>query len=119
MPEVYRPNIGDERELQYIEEHLLVCRICQDQLSAEDEFVRAFRTAFHHLGWEHVHQTLDGEIRMFVYRGPDRKHIGRIVGSELDCGTWRDSSEEAKAWCKESFRQMFPEHQCGVECGIS
>ncbi|MGA2120054.1 MAG: hypothetical protein ABSH56_35625 [Bryobacteraceae bacterium] len=34
-----------ESELEPVEEHLLVCRSCQDRLEAKDEFVKAMKAA--------------------------------------------------------------------------
>lgn len=107
--------IKTEGELALIEEHLLVCYLCQDRLQTHDKFIGSLRAGFQHLGWTHIHQTDDGEVRMSVHKGPDGRHIARIVGAGVDCGSWRASADDARLWCETSFGEMFPEHACGPE----
>jgi hypothetical protein len=108
--------IHDLDELARIEEHLLVCFTCQDRLRFEDALIAGLRAATQERVWSCVHATDGGEVNAYAYRARNGNYVGRVIGAGVDCGAWRASAADAQTWCKDSFRQMFPEHVCGGEC---
>lgn len=63
-----------------------------------------------------AHFTEDGPIFGASHQRADGKWVARHWGRELQGEQVCDTVGEANAYLKESFRQMFPEHECAERC---
>jgi hypothetical protein len=118
--EAYSLGLSSGADLEQVEEHLLICERCQNELALTDQYIRAMKTAFASLQsgsrLRSVHITEDGPVFGAIHCGADGKWVARHWGRQLDGGRICDSMEEANAYLMESFRQMFPDHQCSEKC---
>src|SRR5471030_2138014 len=110
--EGYSVGLSSEAGLGQVEEHLLICERCQNDLvfkktAAAPDTRRRLRS---------VHITEDGPIFGAMHCGADGKWEARHWGRQLDGGRMCDSVEDANAYLMESFQQMFPEHVCSEQC---
>jgi hypothetical protein len=112
--EAYSLGLSPDANLERVEEHLLICERCQDELALTDRFSRVSSETAKRL--RSIHITEDGPIFGAMHRGADGKWIARHWGRQLDGGQVCDSVDEANAYLTESFRQMFPEHLCSGQC---
>lgn len=87
-----------------VKKHLLACAYCRTRLEAIEPV-------------NFVHFTEDGPIYSRATKLTTGKVMARHWGKELDGGRLCGSVSVAKAYLKESFSQMFPEHSCEGECG--
>ena len=114
--------ITEEREVATIEEHLLVCEVCQERLIAADHvntsIMRAALARFDIVAIEiqAVHETIDGNVYLWVSEGDENCWIARIQGCEVDSGHIADSYMDAVRQSDLTFRSMFPEHVCSARC---
>ena len=114
--------ISDEREVATIEEHLLVCEVCQDRLIAADHAnTSIMRAALARLDLVPVeicavHETIEGIVYLWVSEGAENCWIARIKGCEVDSGHIADSHLDAVRQNNMTFRSMFPEHVCSARC---
>lgn len=107
-----------EPDLGRLEEHLLVCEACQVRLEQVDGFVGAIQAAARELRetpLNLVHFTEDGPIRLSVERADDDWQAS-FDGRELEGAERFSTLAEANDNALESFRLMFPEHQCDERC---
>jgi hypothetical protein len=116
--ELYASNRLTGEVLERFEEHLLICRRCQDELTlienirAALEFIRDTPIHF-------VHDTSDGLIELRVDGEPGCWR-GTIAGQELQSMQKFASIEVANEHVLGWFYQMFPEHRtCTPACGIA
>jgi hypothetical protein len=118
--EAYALGLWSDADLEKVEEHLLICERCQNELARTDQFIRAMKSAAAALRTgkrlRAIHITKDGPIFGAVHNGPDGKWVARHWGRQLDGSRICGSVEEANAYLMESFRQMFPEHVCSEQC---
>ena len=114
--------IPDESVVTTIEEHLLVCEVCQDRLIAADHanssIMRAALARLDIVPVEvcAVHETIEGLIYLWVSEGAENCWITRIKGCEVDGGHIADSHLDAVRQNNMTFRSMFPEHVCTARC---
>ena len=68
-------------------------------------------------GLSEIHFTEDGQIHLWAY--PDKDGGWKAVqwGSQLAGARHFKTADQANAYLRESFRQMFPEHVCTPRCG--
>ena len=115
-------SITEERELAAIEEHLLVCEVCQDRVIAADHAntsaMRAALARFEILPIHiyAVHETIEGNVYLWVSEGDENCWIARIQGCDVDSGHIADSRLDAVGQNEIRFRSMFPEHVCSARC---
>jgi hypothetical protein len=118
--EGYSMETASNADLERVEEHLLYCQQCQDEMVLTDQYIRAMKGALAapRTGrrLRSIHITEDGPVFGAMHRGADGKWIARHWGRQLDGGRTCDSVEEANAYLMESFQQMFPRHQCSEQC---
>jgi hypothetical protein len=109
--EAYALGRSSDADLEKVEEHLLICERCQDELAlskaASSEAGKRLRS---------VHITEDGPVFGAMHGRADGKWVARHWGRQLDGSYVCDSVDEANAYLRESFRQMFPEHLCSGQC---
>jgi hypothetical protein len=105
-------------EVVAIEEHLLVCRDCKNQLATIREFAIAARQAAQVMATELVetHKTSDGLVHLYVRRTGVAAWVATIRGEIIGGGVTAPTREEAIDLCTRGFREMFPEHQCEGGC---
>jgi len=114
--------IPDESVVTTIEEHLLVCEVCQDRLIAADHanssIMRAALARLDIVPVEvcAVHETIEGLIYLWVSEGAENCWIARIKGCEVDGGHIADSHLDAVRQNNMTFRSMFTEHVCTARC---
>lgn len=89
-----------------LEEHLLICPQCRDQLSAIEPY-------------SFVHYTSDGAIHSRVTRLRSGIFAARHWGRRLEGGKEFKSRKAARAYLIRTFFQMFPEHVCTPRCGAT
>jgi hypothetical protein len=116
----YSVGLSPEANLNTVEEHLLFCQRCQNDLALTDQYIRAMKNA---LGpfltlrrLRSIHITEDGPIFGAMHSGADGKWVARHWGRQLNGLRICDSVEEANEYLTDSFWQMFPEHQCSERC---
>lgn len=63
-----------------------------------------------------THDTEDGLIVSEATRVGQKKWFAHHWGPELDGGISTKTLRDAMTYLIESFRQMFPEHQCTERC---
>ena len=118
--EAYSLRLSSDADLEKVEEHLLVCERCQNELALTDQYVPAMKKALASpqaaRRLQSIHITEDGPVFGSIHSGADGKLIARHWGRQLDGGRICDSVEEANAYLMESFQQMFPEHVCSEKC---
>jgi len=118
--EAYAMSQLSEPDLERIETHLLRCEHCQDALSQADEYIRSIRTAAALSNGtarcRSIHFTEDGPIFGASHERADGKWLARHWGRQLQGMRVCDTLEEANAYLIDSFRQMFPDHDCSVRC---
>jgi hypothetical protein len=101
--------IYDEAELAPIEEHLLVCDVCQDRLCYDDNIARDIRGVLRLIVWRSTLRKKDGPVELSVYRSAGTEYTARIIGGGVDSGGYFHSVGEAQAWCELTFAMVFPE----------
>jgi hypothetical protein len=118
--EAYSLGLSSDADLEIVEEHLLVCERCQNELALTDQYIRAMKRALASpqtgRRLRSIHITEDGPVFGAMHRGAHGKWIARHWGRQLEGGRISDSAEDANAYLMESFRQMFPEHVCSEQC---
>jgi hypothetical protein len=118
--EAYSLGLSSDGNLEKVEEHLLICERCQNELTLTDQYIRAMKGALASpqggRRLRSVHITEDGPVFGAMHDGAEGKYVARHWGRQLDGGRTCDSAEEANAYLMESFRQMFPEHVCSEQC---
>jgi hypothetical protein len=108
--------LTDESQLAACEEHLLICHDCQNRAGAWDGYVATIKAALEQSGTYFVHRTEDGPI-LIIPRGSGARWEAAVEGLEISAGATGRSSKTAMRKAEEVFQQMFPEHQCTVDCG--
>jgi Putative zinc-finger len=99
-----------------VEEHLLLCGVCQRRLERIQEFISALQWGLGRIKeLIALHETADGPVYLLV-RQSETKFVARVLGRELDYGLQCETQEEAERACRAAFAQMFPEHVCGDKC---
>jgi hypothetical protein len=118
--EAYSLGLSSDTDLEKVEEHLLICERCQNELALTDQYVRAMKDALaapqRGRRLRSVHITDDGPIFGAMHCGADGKWVVRHWGKQLDGGRICDSVEDANTYLMESFQKMFPEHVCSEQC---
>ena len=118
--EGYFLGTSSNADLEKIEEHLLICERCQNELALTGQHVRTRKraAALPEKGkrLRSIHITEDGPIFGAMHTGADGKWIARHWGRQLDGVRICGSAEDANEYLTESFRQMFPEHLCSGQC---
>ena len=83
--EAYSLGRSSDADLEKVEEHLLICERCQNELALTDQFIRAMKSAAAALRTgkrlRAIHITEDGPIFGAVHNGPDEKWVARHLGS--------------------------------------
>ena len=114
-------------ERAQLEEHLLVCQACREQLDRTEDFIASIRrearipeNGFMALNGRQprrfIHDTEDGLIISEVMHAGSRKWVAHHWGPQLDGGRITRTLREAMDYLTESFGRMFPEHQCTCRC---
>jgi hypothetical protein len=118
--EAYAIGLSSDTALQNVEEHLLICERCQDELALTDKYVQAMKTALSSpetgRRLRSIHITEDGPIFAAIHCEAEGKWVARHWGRVLNGYRICDSVEDANVYLTESFWQMFPEHVCSEEC---
>jgi hypothetical protein len=118
--EAYSLGLSPDADLEIVEEHLLICERCQDELALTDQYVPAMKKALASpqtgKRLRSIHITENGPVFGAMHRGADGNWVARHWGRRLDGGRICDSVQEANAYLTESFLQMFPEHVCLEQC---
>jgi hypothetical protein len=118
--EAYSLGLAADADLEEVEEHLLICERCQNELALTDRSVPEMKKALASpqtgRRLRSFHITEDGPVFGAMHRGADGKWVARHWGRQLDGGRICDSVEGANAYLMESFHQMFPEHVCSGQC---
>ena len=118
--EAYSLSASSDADLEKVEEHLLICERCQNELAETDQYIRAMKGALASAQTggrlRSLHITEDGPIFGAMHRRVDGKWLARHWGRQLNGGRTCDSVEDANAYIMESFHQMFPEHRCSEQC---
>jgi hypothetical protein len=114
--------VTGERELAKIEEHLLVCEVCQDRLVTADQ---AYSAVMHAaladvdlvpVRMHAVHKTAEGSVYLWVSEADAGCCIARIQGCEVDSGHVVESVVDGIRHNNMTFGELFPEHICSAEC---
>jgi anti-sigma factor RsiW len=115
--ERYALDRTSESETAYVEEHLLLCDRCRERFASEEQYTTAIRGALRAFATELIaaHEVEGRPVNLFV-RAAGPRWIARISGPRLEGGMSFESREEAEAYCRRAFRDMFPEHRCGPGC---
>ena len=120
--EAYALGTSSDADLDKVEEHLLFCERCQNELALADIYVAAMKNAIAVFTTmkrlRSIHITDEGPIFGAVRPAPGGKWVARHWGRDLDGSRTCDSLEEAKAYLMDSFQQMFPEHVCSDQCVV-
>jgi len=90
--------------LEAAECHLLVCSRCRNRLAGIEPF-------------NAVHYTQDGPFYSRITKSRDGSFCARHWGCQIDGGCRHPDLAAACKYLADSFAQMFPEHECGRECG--
>ena len=118
--EAYSLGRSSDADLEKVEEHLLICERCQNQLALTDQYIQAMKRAATAPDavkrLRSIHITEGGPIFGAMHCEADGKWVARHWGRQLDGGRVCDSVEESNEYLMESFRQMFPEHVCTEQC---
>ncbi len=109
-----------ETNLGPAEEHLLLCPECRSRLETMGEYCCVMgatlrRSAPNVVFWQ-LHITKDGPIQIWVEKVPTRGWRSRRIGRNLDGGIETTSQARALVDAFESFRELFPEHECSDGC---
>ncbi len=106
--------------LAWVEEHLLICADCRNRLEETEAFIQAARGAARRLREQPldlIHYTADGPVRLWVRPTPEGDWEALFSGHQLGGVCRFPTVAEANEYLLESFREMFPEHQCTEACG--
>jgi hypothetical protein len=114
--ELYALGRLSEPVLGRVEEHLLTCEACRNEVAGYDRVIGALRVLLVPMSF--VHQTEDGPIYSHATPGPDGTWVARHWGRELDGGRTCQTILEANEYLFVSFAEMFPEHECGPGCQV-
>jgi anti-sigma factor RsiW len=103
-----------------IEEHLLVCDECQGRLSREQRTITTLIASLPPNPSEVIatHKTKKGDVSFYVRRLPSRGWRASVVGPGAESGMILPSRERAEEYCRDTFRDLFPEHHCGPGCCV-
>ena len=107
-----------EFEAVSIEEHLLVCSVCDARFQSVAEFALAARDAALVIATELIatHRTDDGVVHLYVRRSGVESWVATIRGEALGGGVAATTRQDAVELCFRSFHEMFPEHACNGSC---
>ncbi len=105
-------------EAASIEEHLLVCPLCRDNLQSIEVFAKTMREATRVAATELIasHRTDDGLVHVYVRPSGSPEWLATLRGGTVTCGVRAHSRSEAIDLCLANFRELFPEHECSSEC---
>lgn len=105
-------------EAASIEEHLLVCPLCRQNLQSAGEFAKTMREATRVAATELIasHRTEDGLVHVYVRPAGSPEWLATLRGGSITCGVLARSRSEAIDLCLANFRELFPEHECDGEC---
>jgi hypothetical protein len=85
--EAYSLGSSSDADLEIVEEHLLICERCQNELALTDQYIRAMKkaTAAPETGkrLRSIHITEDGPVFGAMHTGADGKWIARHWGRQL------------------------------------
>ena len=118
--EAYFVGLSLDDDLQRVEEHVLICERCQDELALSGRYTRPTKEPVVALDTgkrlQSIHITEDGPIFGAMHMGANGKWLARHWGRQLNGGCSFDSVKDAYTYLVESFQQMFPEHLCVGRC---
>jgi hypothetical protein len=118
--ETYSLGVSSEADPEKVEQHLLFCQRCQNELALSDQYIRATKDAVAPFETmkrlRSIHITEDGPIFGAVHCGADGKWVARHRGRQLNGLRVCESGEEANEYLTDSFRQMFPENLYTERC---
>jgi anti-sigma factor RsiW len=126
-----------------VEEHLLACAHCREELSLADRYVALLRAAARELlSHENtaapladgltaalaqcdahliaMHNTTDGLMLLYVCPSlSGGKWLARVVGGTVDAGSWAFTRRAAVHECHRTFAELYSEHVCNAECIVN
>lgn len=114
-----------ERKSAVLQQHLLVCLQCRKRLYQTVSLIHARhcagiegRTLYagDHLECWSVHYVGDDLITSVAIRLRKNKWAVRLSGPRLDAGATTESLEDAQEYLVDSFRRIFPAHECTKQC---
>ncbi len=117
--EAYSLRRLNRRLLARVEEHLLACEACRRRLEEAAGFAEATRVAARRLRdvpLDFTHDTEDGPIRLRAEKTRRGKWLATFSGQLLQGADRFKTVREANEFLLESFRRMFPEHECSDRC---
>ena len=118
--EIYFLGSVSDAALDKIEEHLLTCERCRNELALSEHYVLAIKIAdlssVSRRRLRFIHLTEEGPIFGAIHSSADGKWIARQWGRELDGGRTLASVEDASTYLRVLFDQIFPEHACSAQC---
>jgi hypothetical protein len=109
-----------DRDLAYVEEHLLICEWCRQRLSETEAFISATRAATRELReapLDFTHYTGGGPIRLLAEITEAGDWKATISGQQIEATPRFATVAEANEHLMTMFRQLFPEHECSERCG--
>ena len=107
--ELYSLNaIDEEKQLAKLKEHPHTYKAMMRAVLARFDIVQIDIHA--------VHETNEGNIYLCVSEGDENCWTARMYGSELDRWHIANSRREAIRQNDMTFRSLFPEHACSVQC---
>jgi hypothetical protein len=89
-----------------LEQHLLLCQQCRDQLNAVEPY-------------NFVHYSSDGLIYLRITKLRTGEFWAQVWGESLEGGKEFRTKRGAKAYLERTFARMFPEHTCTARCGAT
>jgi anti-sigma factor RsiW len=118
-----RGKLNNETQVARVEEHLLVCRACQDRAAAEESYIAAIRSALPQFALvpveiHAVHKTNEGSVYLWISESADDCWTVRVQGCKVNCGSAATSRQAAMQETEVMFYQMFADHSCSEECFI-
>ena len=118
--EAYSLGLSSDTDLEKVEEHLLICERCQNELALTDQYIRAMKVALASSQTgrrlRSIHITEDGPIFGAMHSRSRWQMGSSALGQATRWWPTCDSVEEANAYLMDSFQQMFPEHDCSEQC---
>jgi len=104
--------------LTQVEEHLLLCVPCQDQLRKVETFIKALRGVAADLfdSYDFVHDTEAGPVHLTLIKAEGR-WVARFWGENLEGMLVFGDARDASRYLGDCFSEMFPAHQCTPRCG--
>jgi anti-sigma factor RsiW len=105
-----------------LEAHLFVCESCRTRLTAAEKFITGLRGLRHGSDAEPIdetHRTKKGTVILRAWQSQREEWTASLSGGGAELNERFRTAFEANAFLLHRFRELYPDHRCGEQCGTT